>query len=74
MFAEVSQKRKAKDLLRLMRKLATQYPTGEVHIIWDNLNIHDDGPDRRWKPFDELHRNRVHLHFHFTLLHASWIH
>ncbi len=70
-FAEVSKKRKAKDLLRFMRKLAKQYPTGHVHIIWDNLNIHYDGPDKRWTKFNKRQRGR--FHFHFTPLHASWV-
>ena len=70
-FAEVSVKRKAKDLLRFMRGLAKHYPKGEVHIIWDNLNIHLDGPSKRWTEFNKKHGER--FHFHFTPLHASWV-
>lgn len=70
-FAEVSKKRKAVDLLRFMRKLAKQYPRGEVHIIWDNLNIHYDGPSKRWTEFNQRHGGR--FHFHYTPLHASWV-
>ncbi len=70
-FAEVSKKRKAVDLLRFMRKLAKQYPKGEVHIIWDNLNIHYDGPSKRWTKFNQRHGGR--FHFHDTPLHASWV-
>ena len=70
-FAEVSKKRKAEDLLRFMEKLAKQYPKDEIHIIWDNLNIHYDGPDKRWTQFNERHGNR--FHFHYTPLHASWV-
>ena len=70
-FAEVSAKRKANDLLRFMRKLAKHYPKGDVHIIWDNLNIHHEGPSERWTKFNEKHGGR--FHFHYTPLHASWV-
>lgn len=70
-FAEVSKKRKAKDLLRFMRKLAKHYPKGQIHIIWDNLNIHFDGPSKRWIAFNKRQRGR--FHFHYTPLHASWM-
>jgi hypothetical protein len=39
--------RTGKDLRRFMRTIAAQYPDGPVHIIWDHLNIHRDGPTRR---------------------------
>lgn len=70
-FAEVSVKRKARDLLRFMRKLAKRYPKGEIHIIWDNLNIHYDGPSKRWTEFNKQQGGR--FHFHYTPLHASWV-
>jgi len=54
-----------------MRQLALRYPKGEIHIVWDNLNIHYDGPDKRWTRFNQRHGNR--FHFHYTPLHASWV-
>lgn len=69
--AEVSKTRKAPDLLRFMTKVARQYPKGDVHIVWDNLNIHHEGPSRRWTQFNERHGGR--FHFHYTPLHASWV-
>lgn len=70
-FAKISKKRKARDLLRFMESLAKQYPKGDVHIVWDNLNIHCDGPDKRWTAFNQRHGGR--FHFHYTPLHASWV-
>lgn len=32
--------RTAADLVAFMEQIAARYPTGPVHIIWDNLNIH----------------------------------
>src|SRR5262249_33976615 len=42
--ATCSPTRKGKDLLRFVRRVAAQCPEGPVHVIWDNLNIHFDGP------------------------------
>lgn len=68
---ETSKKRKARDLLRFMNGVAKAYPKGDVHVIWDNLNIHYDGPEKRWTKFNERHGGR--FHFHYTPLHASWV-
>jgi transposase len=54
-----------------MEKLAKKIPQGDVYIIWDNLNIHCDGPSKRWTRFNERHGNR--FHFVYTPLHASWV-
>jgi transposase len=61
-------RRTAKGLVRFMDALAKQYPTGQIYIIWDNLNIHKG---KRWREFNERHGNR--FHFLHTPLHASWV-
>ncbi len=63
--------RKAADLVEFMEELARRHPTGDVHIVWDNLNIHLDGSEQRWTRFNARHGNR--FHFHYTPLHASWV-
>jgi transposase len=63
--------RSADDLMEVMEALARRYPTGIVHIIWDNLNTHYDGPDKRWSRFNERHAQR--FVFHYTPKHASWV-
>jgi transposase len=60
--------RTAADLLAFMAEVAGAYPTGAVHVVWDNLNIHRGA---RWAEFNQGHGNR--FHFHFTPLHASWV-
>lgn len=70
-FAQVRNKRKARDLLVFMRALARHYKRGTIHIVWDNLNIHYDGRDRRWTKFNEAQGGR--FVFHYTPLHASWV-
>jgi transposase len=70
--AECLPTRKAEDLIAFMEKLAIEYKEEkEIHIIWDNLNIHKDGIDGRWKEFNKRHDDK--FHFHYTPIHASWV-
>jgi len=63
--------RTAADLVAFMEHIAAQYPTGPVHVIWDNLNIHFDGQAQRWSAFNARHDQR--FFFHYTPKHASWV-
>jgi len=63
--------RSAASLELFMEDLATQYPTGTVYIVWDNLNTHYDGKPDRWTHFNERHDNR--FIFVYTPKHASWV-
>ncbi len=63
-----SETRTAADLLSFMEELAGRWPTGEIHIVWDNLNIH---AAPRWEDFNRRHGGR--FHFHYTPIHASWL-
>jgi len=65
------QTRKARDLRRFMSRIAREYPTGTVHVVWDNLNIHYDGKEERWTKFNRRYGNR--FVFHYTPKHASWV-
>jgi transposase len=66
--AECSVHRKADDLMRFMERVARAHPSGNVTVIWDNLNIH--GGDA-WTAFNRRHGDR--FRFLFTPLHASWV-
>ena len=57
-------RRRAQDLVRFMEKVAAHYPKGKVHIIWDNLNIHYDGPVARWSDFNRRHERSLHPPLH----------
>lgn len=54
----------------MQRRSVAQYAC-RAALIWDNLNIHCDGPDERWKAFNQRHGNR--FVFHYTPKHASWV-
>ena len=57
------------DLVAFMEQLAQVYPSGRVHIVWDNLNTHR--VQAVWDDFNARHDHR--FVFHFTPIHASWV-
>jgi transposase len=66
--AACSATRKAEDMERHMEEVAARWPTGDIHVVLDNLNIHKG---ERWQQFSQRHGER--FHFHYTPLHASWV-
>jgi transposase len=70
-FGRITEGRSASQTVSFMDELAKWRPSGEVHVVWDNLNTHLDGPDNRWEEFNRRHRGR--FHFHYTPIHASWV-
>jgi transposase len=63
--------RSADALVSFMNALASRYPGKKVYVVWDNLNIHYDGKDDRWKKFNARHGRR--FRFVYTPKHASWM-
>lgn len=57
------------DLEAFMESVAIRYPTGTVHVVWDNLNTHTN--HKRWDMFNARHADR--FIFHYTPKHASWV-
>lgn len=57
------------DLVFFMEDVARAYPSGRIHVIWDNLNTHR--AYGVWRDFNARHDGR--FVFHFTPLHASWV-
>ena len=70
-YGECRPTRTGKDLVEFMEKIAVMTRGRTVHVIWDNLNIHFDGKDKRWTKFNKRHGGR--FCFHYTPLHASWV-
>jgi transposase len=70
-FGQVRMKRKAVDIVEFMEAVARRWPHQPIHVVWDNLNTHCDGPSKRWTAFNERHGGR--FHFHYTPIHASWV-
>lgn len=67
-FGQCRERRTAVDLNEFMHALARRYPTGEVWIVWDNLNTHCGAA---WEQFSAEHGGR--FHFAYTPKHASWV-
>lgn len=71
-YAECREHRTADDLLNFMEQLAAHYEKArKIIVIWDNLNIHHEGPSQRWTEFNARHSNK--FEFHYTPWHASWV-
>ena len=69
-YGECRATRKGDDLVEFMEEVAARV-SGKVVVIWDNLNIHYDGKDKRWTEFNERHDGR--FTFIYTPKHASWL-
>jgi transposase len=69
--ARVVPRRTGKAIVSFLDTVAAHYRGKQIHVVWDNLNVHKDGKDQRWTRFNRRHRGR--FHFVFTPLHASWV-
>ncbi len=71
--AQVVPHRTAAALVAFVQQIADlpAYKGKTIHIVWDNLNTHHDGPDKRWTEFNKANGGR--FRFVFTPKHASWM-
>ncbi len=69
-YGECRARRTGQDLVEFMEAVAQRVP-GKVVVIWDNLNVHHDGPSKRWTQFNDRHGER--FTFVHTPKHASWL-
>jgi hypothetical protein len=70
-FGRVVEHRTSDALVAFMEEVARRYRGKQVYVVWDNLNVHEDGPSQRWTCFNARHAGR--FHFVHTPLHASWV-
>src|ERR1700694_5110310 len=63
--AHVRDRRTTVDFLSFMDDVLKSYPSHELHVVLDNLNIHKNQAAQQWL----LRHPRVH--FHYTATHAS---
>ncbi|MEZ4319484.1 MAG: IS630 family transposase [Myxococcota bacterium] len=68
---ELVPRRTGEALVAFMQRVADAFPGKTIHVVWDNLNTHDDGKTARWTRFNE--RNGGRFHFVRTPIHASWL-
>jgi transposase len=65
--AHIRDRRTSVDFLSFMDNVVRSYPTRDLHVILDNLNIHKNEAAQQWL----IRHPRVH--FHYTPTHASWM-
>ena len=69
-YGECRARRTGQDLVEFLEAVARRVK-GNVVVIWDNLNVHYDGAEKRWTRFNRKHGGRfVFVH---TPKHASWL-
>lgn len=61
-------RRTAEGIVRFLNVLAKKHPTGEVYIVWDNLNVHYGALIEAFNA-----RQGGRFHFVYTPRHASWM-
>ena len=59
-------RRRRREFLDFMNRIVARYPTQELHVVLDNLNIHKPRHDR-WL------YSHPNVHFHYTPTHSSWL-
>lgn len=59
-------RKRRKEFIEFIEEIEEAYPSGELHIILDNLSSHKIKDPKFWK-------EHPRLHFHFTPTHASWM-
>lgn len=69
-YAECRAQRTGRDLVEFLEAIAARIP-GKIVVIWDNLNVHHDGKEKRWTQFNARHGGR--FSFVYTPKHASWV-
>ena len=67
-YGECGKTRKKEDIISFMERIAVLYPTQQVIVVWDNLNIHHGSV---WAEFNSRHENR--FQFVYTPVHGSWL-
>mgnify|MGYP005847510701 CR=1 FL=1 len=55
------------EFLDFLKMLSKAYPSGELHLIVDNLSVHKHENVQRWL------QSHPRIKFHFTPTHASWL-
>ena len=65
--AHIRNRRTSVNFLRFMNDVVRAYPDRELHVVADNLNIHENEARPRW--LGRHHR----VQFHYTPTHASWV-
>jgi len=65
----IEDRHRSKEFISFMSQLLRAYPSGELHIILDNVSGHDSKEVRRWQGQPRNQR----VGFHFIPTYSSWL-
>lgn len=63
----VKNRRTSANFLAFMNDVVVAFPARDLHVVLDNLNIHQNAAAQRWL------KRHPRVHFHHTPTHASWV-
>jgi transposase len=65
----IEERHRSKEFISFMNQLLKSYPSGELHIILDNVSSHDSAEVKKWHGQPRNQR----VVFHFTPTYSSWL-
>lgn len=67
--SRIEERHRSKEFIAFMNQLLRVYPSGELHVILDNVSSHDSKEVKKWHK--QPHNRRVV--FHFIPTYSSWL-
>lgn len=67
--SRIEERHRSREFIAFMNHLLRNYPSGELHVILDNVSSHDSKEVREWH---KRPRNKRVI-FHFTPTYSSWL-
>jgi len=67
--SRIEERHRSREFIAFMNQLQCVYPSGEIHIILDNVSTHDSKEVKEWH---SQPRNK-RVVFHFTPTYSSWL-
>ncbi len=65
----IEERHRSREFIAFMNQLLRAYPSGELHVILDNVKSHDSKEVKEW----HQHRRHKRVVFHFIPTYSSWL-
>jgi transposase/transposase-like protein len=69
LISRIEERHRSQEFIAFMNQLLRAYPSGELHVILDNVSSHDSAEVKKWHN-QPRHRRVV---FHFIPTYSSWL-
>ena len=65
----IEERHRSREFIAFMKQLLRDYPSGELHVILDNVKSHDSREVKEW----HQHPRHQRVAFHFIPTYSSWL-